>query len=435
MPSAGPDSNPAVAAYLGRCVHRFRALCRLRRAEGDEDTAAAADARAALDAASDLGTVPAPLAELGQRFELSPLESEVVELTLCAFLDPAFKSDLALVHGPIKRLHVYVERVVALLGSDIATRVEARRALAAEARLATSGILRLKDTTYSKDPSLFELKLSPSAINAIMGQPLSESSTRGIALLEAPRVPLDSVVLPEWKDEVVRLVSGFRAYRQRLDDWGVGEAIHYGKGLVILFSGPPGTGKTMLAHALAAHVQRPLMTIHTGRLIENSQSTETLFEDLFFEAQFHGAIPFFDECELLFERRTLHFYDHLHALERYDGVIVLATNEDMRLDEALERRVTYHARFRLPDIPHREAIWRYHLPESLPVEDDLNLQGLAEQFELSGGQIKNAVLLAVNKSLAGQGENAVLREEHLVHASAAQLRARLDDLATSCAQT
>ncbi len=316
---------------------------------------------------------------------------------------------------------------MAILGDSVAERLAVRAGFASDGKLVRERIVQLRDSRYTKDPSRYEVRVPPWVVNTLAGRPVVESGVATVARLDRPAETLQRVVLPEWKQEVVHLVEGFKDYVDRLQGWGLETAIPYGRGLVVLFTGPPGTGKTLFARALSNHSGRPLLTVNTSRLLDEPNHAPQLVEQLVFEARMHEALLFFDDCEQLFARGSTLFYDNLHLLERYHGVILLALNADVRLDPALERRVTYHARFRLPVATDREAIWKAHLPPALPLDPAVDLQALAETYELSGGHIKNAVLVAVNKALAGQQADARVQEVHLREAAEAQLRHRLDD--------
>ena len=429
--------------HLSALVLRFRMLASLRLAEravgSDAEEGKVATLRKRVcdaeriievrEAATRAAGMGLPLLEMGERFGLARHEIDIVALALTPWVDPGFKRLVAEFHPNNVRDLLDVERAITILGDSVQARITLREALTSAGQLVQQRLVHLEDRMMMRDPSLFEIRLSPAAVNALTGRTLAEPVTRSVAQLVRPIEQLDRVVLPEWKQEVIRLVEGYEAYAARLDDWGLEQAIPYGRGLVIMFSGPPGTGKTLFANALARHIGRPLLNIQVGRLIEDAMGPESLMDQILFEAKLHDAMLFFDECEPLFSRGSARFYDNLSVLERFEGVILMATNRDARMDPALERRITYHARFRPPHRDHREAIWGHHLPARLPLNEDVNVTHLAERYEITGGQIKNAVLLAVNRALAGQATDARVTMAHLKAAAQAQLRHRLEDFA------
>ena len=78
-------------------------------------------------------------------------------------------------------------------------------------------------------------------------------------------------------------------------------------------------------------------------------------------------------------------------------------------------------RFPEPDRESRLEIWRRHLPASAPLADDLDLEELAERYEMSGGYIKNAILMGLAAAVHEGGEEPIIRHAHLAEAAREQL--------------
>lgn len=267
-------------------------------------------------------------------------------------------------------------------------------------------------------------------VDALLGRPKLDDRVRPFCHVELGEVPLHRVVLPVAKrDEVMALVRHHSQYRQALRHYGFEEAIPYGRGMVLLFSGPPGTGKTMFARALSHSLQRPLLRVLSDKLAQTEETIETIIFGIFHEAVLFDALLFFDECESLFRTRGSRLGLLLAELERYEGIAILSTNMPAALDTAMDRRIVYRMDFETPDAHERLQIWEVHLPPDAPLAEDVDVQLLANLFNFSGGLIKNAVLVALNHAINANPAHPIIDMATLRHASESQLKSNLEDLA------
>jgi hypothetical protein len=239
-----------------------------------------------------------------------------------------------------------------------------------------------------------------------------------------PRVRLDQLVLGERVADAVRMAIAQARHADVLfKTWGLGEVIPYGRGTTLLFTGPPGVGKTATAEAVAHALGRPILATNVADL----QScwvgeTEKEIVRAFREAKEANAVLFWDEADSLFHERdrAQHQWEVrevnvlLQEIERFEGVCILATNRKSALDAALERRVSMKVEFERPDQASARAIWRKLLPAKLPLESDVDFEALAAA-DLSGGQIKNVVLNAARRALL-RGKRARVRMEDFTEA-------------------
>ena len=81
-------------------------------------------------------------------------------------------------------------------------------------------------------------------------------------------------------------------------------------------------------------------------------------------------------------------------MERFNGLVVLATNLRLNIDDAFARRLDVTVDFPKPDVAERLRLWIHLMGRRLPVDDTVDLQFLADAFQLSGGSIRNAVVTA-----------------------------------------
>ena len=242
-----------------------------------------------------------------------------------------------------------------------------------------------------------------------------------------PKYTWDDVILPlEQKTQLKNACNQVKYRHIVYGEWGFGGKLSYGKGLSMLFSGPPGTGKTMSAQVVANELHLELYKIDLSQVVSKYiGETEKNLQEIFNEAQLSNAILFFDETDALFGKRSEVKDSHdryanietaflLQKVEEYEGITILATNFIQNIDEAFMRRINFIIEFPFPDNKYREKIWRSVFPEDAPLEKDIDYEFIAKRFEVSGGNIKNIAVAAA--FLAAEGGQAV-GMKHIVRAA------------------
>ena len=228
----------------------------------------------------------------------------------------------------------------------------------------------------------------------------------------------DDLVLPtDQFEQIIELVARARHRSTVLETWGFAAKVGKGHGLTALFSGPPGTGKTMVAGLVASELGLDLYQVDLSKIVSKYiGETEKHLASLFDAAESGHAILLFDEADSLFAKRSevkssndryanLEVNYLLQRMESFTGICLLTTNHETAIDEAFRRRLALHVRFPLPEEDQRRDLWEAMIPEAAPVEHDLDLSRLAREFEMSGGYIKNAMLRAAY--LAAEGGSAI----------------------------
>lgn len=251
-------------------------------------------------------------------------------------------------------------------------------------------------------------------------------TSQGRELVEAiePRRSFDDVVLPA---TTLRALNHALALVRKHDlifqQWGLAERHSSGLGLAFHFAGPPGTGKTICAEALAYALDKKLLVVRHSELESRwVGQTSKHVTAVFRAAARQDAVLFFDEADAIAGRRFSSVsvaYEReanaivnvlLHELESFPGVVIFATNLASNIDPAFERRIRTHILFEMPDVEERERIWQVQLhARKTPLAGDVDFRALAEAYSRSGGDIKNAVLKAAQIATVEPGPDSEKR--------------------------
>lgn len=242
-----------------------------------------------------------------------------------------------------------------------------------------------------------------------------------------PHYQWDDLVLPEAQKALLRDIYHQVAHRTLVyETWGFDRKLAMGKGLNVLFAGPPGTGKTMAADVLAHALGLDLYKIDLSTVVSKYiGETEKNLARIFAEARSSNAILFFDEADALFGKRTAVKDAHdryanveisylLQKMEEYEGVVILATNLRKNMDDAFVRRLHFIIDFPLPDAEQRCRIWTQIWPDAMPCAPDLDLELLAERIEVAGGNIRN---IALASAFLAAADGGVVTMPHLIQAT------------------
>jgi SpoVK/Ycf46/Vps4 family AAA+-type ATPase len=247
-----------------------------------------------------------------------------------------------------------------------------------------------------------------------------------------PHYTWNDIVLPYEQMGQLKEIYNTVRYRPLVyETWGFDAKLSLGRGTNILFTGPPGTGKTMAADVMANELNLDLYKVDLSNVVSKYiGETEKNLSRIFYEAGTSDAILFFDEADALFGKRSEVRDAHdryanietgylLQKMEEYDGVTILSTNLRKNMDEAFVRRMAFLVRFPMPKVDSRLRIWERIWPQALPRRVDIDLPFIAEQFELSGGNIKNIALAA---AFLAASDGKIVSMNHLICAIQRELR-------------
>jgi ATPase family associated with various cellular activities (AAA) len=230
--------------------------------------------------------------------------------------------------------------------------------------------------------------------------------------LDPAQAPPDALVLDDGLRRDLAALSARCQQRDRLRGaLPAAFAARLNAGVRALLAGPSGTGKTLAAQVLARELGLPLYRLDLSAVVSKYiGETERNLHKLLSAAQALDVMLLLDEGDALLAPRTevgssndryanLETNFLLQRLESHQGLVLVTTNAQARIDPAFMRRFDFVIPFRAPEVAERLRLWQAHLP----VDHELSaaqLGAVAEACALAGGQVRNVVLDAVSASLS-----------------------------------
>ena len=246
-----------------------------------------------------------------------------------------------------------------------------------------------------------------------------------------PRRTADDLILPDdVHKQVIEIARFFRASTVVDEEWGFGRILS-GGGIKVLFTGEPGTGKTLGAEVIAGIIGLPLLKVDLARVVSKwVGETEKNLDTVFREAEESHAVLFFDEADSLFGKRgeVQHGTDRyanlevgflLQRLEDYFGLVILASNLKDQIDAAFTRRFHVIVHFPLPRIAERRRMWQLAFPPDAPIDGTVDLDML-QQLDMTGAGIVSAARTAA--LLAADEDSPNISMSHVVRGVGRQFR-------------
>ena len=310
--------------------------------------------------------------------------------------------------------------ILSIICDNYSRQLASRRYFSIEASLVKNEII-VPQSRYDESTNVLnvEVILHERIVRYILG----DSNVYDVSLKcinrESSTITIDQIILPEdVKSAVTRLAQNYASHAEL--NAHLRQFFGYGTGLVLMLHGSSGTGKTMLAHALANMLGRELLSLNVSSLYKTNLSFEDAVKHIFREARLEGSVVFFDECDDLFVEKSSESRTLLIELEKSECITILATNRVVEIDPAFDRRITMKIPFEIPEAGEREKIWRALVPDSVTIARDVDFGRLARKYIFTGGLIKNVLFMAVNCALRENEKGGVVLTGSIIEKAASE---------------
>ncbi len=349
-----------------------------------------------------------PLKHTLNELEFSEDEKRIFVLLFVLKTDRAvFKLYIEKIEGAnnSRRPYLCVGALVEILFESYSDRIKNRKLFSTDSALVKHDIFSLE----SRDDEMisnWEIEMNQRYINFVLGDNNTYAASDFIKIDDSS-VSFDSIILEEAiKKDIINALDNYDAYQKKIEEFRLNGVFEYGFGYTFMFYGPSGTGKTMLAHAIAKHLNKKLITYsdnsENGDRRWNRRNNNSQLSRVFLEAALHNGVLFFDECSDMFRKDTQESRELLIQLEQSNVIVIFATNNVYDLSPALERRILFKYRIKVPNTSLREKLWNHFLNKIgvTCIKQD-TIREISERYNMPGGFIKNAALKYINSKISG----------------------------------
>lgn len=239
--------------------------------------------------------------------------------------------------------------------------------------------------------------------------------------IKTPKKSFKDIVLPE--ETIISLKAALMQAKHEkkfMHEWGMKKMFDYGLGTTLNFHGPPGTGKTLAAEIIAKEAGKKFLKVNYSEMISMwCGRTEKNISEAFRKAKEMNAVLFFDEADSIASNRVAvnnatDAYKNsetnvlLQELENFEGTVIFATNMQLTVDPAFERRLSMHVFFGAPDFESRKKLFKLLVPKKMPVAKNVSFDKIC-RHGLTGGDIKNIIINAGRFALL-ENKNEISRQ-------------------------
>jgi hypothetical protein len=233
--------------------------------------------------------------------------------------------------------------------------------------------------------------------------------------------PFDDLVLPEDTKHLVKAMVAVRASTIKSSRDNNRESYtsfdiipKKGNGLIMLFHGSPGTGKTLTAESVAEIAEMPLYPITCGDIGTEPDTVEHYLQLVFMLGKRWNCVLLLDEADVFLEERSMTDLQRnslvsifLRMLEYYEGILILTSNRVGSFDEAFRSRINIALHYEDLNARSRKKIWDNFLARLELTDEGENVERIRDRVDelakhnINGREIRNA--LSTARQLASYG--------------------------------
>ncbi len=326
-----------------------------------------------------------PFYRLSRIFQLGPFEMDIILVCLAVELDLKYEKLYAYLQDDVTKKSPSVNLIMKLLCYTGEEKIDARTRFFADSPLFKFQLLTFIGSDTHRPLINRFVKLADRIVNFILEQDVMDAEIFSIAKMTFPKKDWSGVLM-EKGDERKQQMS--RMGEKLLRESETGRVVFYLKG-------PYGIGKKLTAEAFCYRLGLPLIIVDINELLDSGvqPDLEKLVKKIFIEALLRPAAVYLEHFDRLFSensREIHHQHVIINTLKEFSFITFTAGEKDWNPSLHLNEHPFIEVRFPLPSFQLRKQLWNIFLNDYSLHSAGLNIDEIANKFQFTGGQIRDA---------------------------------------------
>ena len=363
--------------------------------------------------------IPLPLHHLSHLFHLTPFELATIIICLAPELNLKYEKLYAYLQDDVTKKYPSVNLDLDLLCAASEKRDNARIFFYQQSPLLIYHLIDFTDNTQQKPLLSRCLKLDDCIVNFLIGFNVLDARIGSFAALVKPERDWSTVVMDGVLKE--RLIQLSKEHFKKKNS----------NRLIFYFCGPYGSGKKLIAEAFCRDLSLPLIIVDTRSLLNIEGNFEKAIRLLFREAILQPAAIYLEYFDRLIsdDQKDLQYQNAIiKAIEEFSLVTFLAGEKPWNPRAGMKKHTFVKIEFPIPGYPARKRLWKTSLDSQYSLSPEVNIDNLANKFQFTGGQIRDAVADARNLAMMRRSKDGITMED-LYRSCRAQSNQKLSEMA------
>ena len=331
-----------------------------------------------------------PIQKLSTLFNLTPFEMDTILICLAPELNLKYEKLYAYLQNDVTKKYPSVNLILDLLCSTQEQRIKARSYFSTQAPLLNYHLIKFADDSKQKSLLSKHLKLDDRIVDFLLG----------FSFMDFKLDSLVKIINPERDWSALVMDGGLKEILSRFSKECFKNRLRYRP--IFYFCGPCGAGKKLAAEAFCQDLKLPLITVDTKALLSAEIGFGKAVNLLFREALLQPAAVYIEHFDLLItdDPKDKQYQNILfQTIEELSWVTFLAGEKLWYPHPGLKKNAFLNIEFPVPSYPLRKLLWKLSLDNGHPMSPEVDIDGLANKFRFTGGQIQDALVHARNLAM------------------------------------